>query len=229
MTTRTSNKTRLLAALVLLAIATSAGAQKRPQKKLYCWNQNGQRTCGDALPPGAIDLARTEINSQSGLATGTVARALTAEERAAADAAARQAEVDAAAEAVRQRRDMAMIASYDTEADLRRAYNERITLVDLAIKASVLGETNLRTSLVSQLNRASSVELDGKPVTPAVLASIRSQHANLRRQQRILSRQRNDRMALDDELAEALARYRKLKHPEAVAEPQAAPTPANGG
>ena len=230
MTTRPSNKTRLLIALVLLAIATSAGAQKNPQKKLYCWNQGGQRTCGDALPPGAVDLARTEINSQSGLATGTVARALTAEERAAADEAARQAGINAADEAVRQRRDMAMIESYDTEADLLRAYNERIALLDGAIKASVMGETNLRTSLISQLNRAGSNELDGKPVTPAVLSSIRGQHADLRRQQRILSRQRNDRLALDGELAEALDRYRRLKHPQAPTEPQVLPAaPATGG
>lgn len=230
MTKTQSKVSRIIVALALLALATSTGAQnKAGGKKLYCWNQNGQRTCGDTLPPGATDLARTEISVKSGLATGTVARALTAEERAAAVVAAQQAEVDAAAEAASQRRDMAMIESYVTEADLRRAYNERIILLDLAIKASLLGETNLRASLVSQLNQASGIELDGKPVPPATLAHIRNQHSELRRQQRILERQRRDRIDLDGELEEAVDRYRKLKQPAAVpADPQA-PSAAAGG
>lgn len=204
---------RLAIACIALLLASSAIAQKKPGKKLYCWNQGGQRICGDNLPPGATDLARTEISASSGRPTGEVARALTAEERAAAAAAAEQAEADAMVEAARQRRDMAMIESYATEADLRRAYNERITLLDGAIKASSMSVANLRNSLVSLLNQASSTELDGKPVPATSLASIRGQHAELLRQQRILARQRNDAAALDGELTQALERYRDLKNP----------------
>ena len=69
--------------------------------------------------------ARTEINAKSGMHTGEVARAFTAEERAAAAAAADQAQVAADADAARERRDLAMVESYGTEADLRRAFGER--------------------------------------------------------------------------------------------------------
>lgn len=206
---------RLIVAAVLLAFATGAGAQKQQaQKKLYCWNQNGHRTCGDTLPPGATDLARSVINPNSGMHIDEIDRALTPEERAAAAVAKTQAEAEARAKSARARRDMAMIESYNTEADLRHAYNERIILLELAIKTSVLGEANMRNSLVSQLNIASNIELGGDPVPRSTLATIRTQHAELLRQQRILVRQRIDRKALDGELDDALERYRAMKHPQ---------------
>ncbi|MFC7301746.1 hypothetical protein [Cognatiluteimonas weifangensis] len=220
---------RLIAIAVLLLFCTGALAQRRgaapAAKKLYCWNQDGHRTCGDTLPPGATDLARTEISASSGLHTGEIGRALTAEERAAAAAAAQQAEAEAAAEAARRRRDLAMVGSYATEDDLRRAYGERISLLDDALKASLLGEANLRRSLVSLLDQASGLELSGKPVPAATVANLRNQHAELLKQQRILAQQRADRASLDGELADAITRYRTLKHPEGVA-PAATPTPA---
>jgi hypothetical protein len=121
-----------------------------------------------------------------------------------------------------------MVESYASEADLRRAYGERITLLDDALKASQLGETNLRRSLVSLLDEASDLELANKPVPPALLASIRTQHDELQKQLRILGQQRLDRAGLDDELAEAVTRYRVLRQPNAAAPaaPEASPAPA---
>ena len=213
---------RIIAIAFLLVFSASAVAQRGTApatKKLYCWNQNGHRTCGDTLPPGATDLARTEINATSGMHTGEVGRALTDEERAAADSAAQQAELDAAAQAARLRRDLAMVESYATEADLRRAYGERISLLDDALKASTLGEANLRRSIVSLLDQASGLELAGKPVPATTVANLRNQHAELMKQQRILALQRSDRTSLDIELADAVARYRALKQPPAAATP----------
>jgi hypothetical protein len=222
----TAIRTSTIALAMCCLLAGGAAAQEKG-KKLYCCNENGHKTCGDTLPPGASDLARSEISAASGLHTGEVARALTAEERAAAAVAAQQAQASADAEAARVRRDLAMIESYASEDDLRRAYGERISLLDDAVKASVLGEANLRASLTSLLNQAGDLELAGKPVPPTILANLRSQHLELQKQQRILAAQRRDRAGLDDELGDALTRYRALKQPTAAAPP--APTPAPGG
>ena len=197
--------------------ASAAGKNTPAQgKKLYCWTDaGGHKTCGDALPPEAADRARTEISARSGMRTGEVARALTAEERAAAATAAEQAQVEAAAEAARQRRDLAMVESYGTEADLRRAYGERISLLDSTIKASELGVANLRLSLTSLLDQAGDLELSGKPVPRPLLANVRNQHMELQKQQRILAQQQRDRSELDGEFNDAVARYRTLKQAEA--------------
>ncbi len=219
---------RILAIAVLLAFAATAPAAPRHRaaasaKKLYCWDDHGHKVCGDALPPEAAERARTEINARSGLPTHEVARALTTEERAAAAVAAQQAQAAADADAARQRRDLAMVESYGTEADLRRAYGERITLLDESLKASTLGEANLRLSLISLLGKASDLELAGKAVPPALVANLRTQHADLQKQQRILAQQRKDRAQLDGELSDAVMRYRAMKQPAAAT---AADTPA---
>lgn len=212
---------RLLAAGALLALVPAATlAQGKPAavgaKKLYCWNENGRRVCGDALPATAVDAARTEISARSGLRTGEVARALTDAERAAAAAqaaAARQAEMSAEAIA---RREQAMVESYASEAELRRAFDARIELLDSTVKASQLNVGGLRQSLLSLLRRAGESELAGKPVAKSLTDNIRLQHAELLRQQAMLAQQRADRVEIDAELARAVERYRALKRTAAA-------------
>jgi hypothetical protein len=211
---------RALAAGLLLATAATAHAQAADTgKKLYCWTENGHKVCGDALPASAAGNARVEFSAKSGRQTGEVARALTAEEQAAAATAAEEAQAAAEAEAARRRRDLAMVESYASEADLRRAYGERIALLDDALKASQLGEANLRRSLTSLLQEAGDLELASKPVPAPLLENIRNQHAELQKQLRILGQQRLDRAGLDDDLKEAVIRYRALRQPGAAATP----------
>lgn len=213
----------LLLAAGASAVAAQAGAQDKPgaQKKLYCWNENGRKVCGDALPPEQAANARVEFSARSGRTLDRVERALTPEERRAAEDAARQARLQADSEAARVRRDLAMVESYATEADLRRAFGERIVLVEESIKTSVLGEANLRRGLVSLLDRAANLELGGKPVPRPLQEDIVRRHADLGRQRQILADQRADRMALDAELADTLRRYHELK-----AAADGAPAPA---
>lgn len=207
-----------LALAIALALGAPARAQDAPPpKKLYCWNDGGRRVCGDALPPEAVNRARVEINAISGLRSAEVARTLTPEEQAAADVTTKQAAADADADAARKRRDLAMAESYATEADLRRAYGERITLVEESLKTSRLGVINLRQSLLSLLRKAAEMELQSKPVDKLLADNIRGQHGDLLRQQAILVQQTHDRSSLGSDLDQALARYRALKAPQGTA------------
>jgi len=207
---------RLALGLLLASAASSAFAQASDDRKIYCWNEGGRRICGDALPASAVDAERTEISSRSGMATAHVSRALTADERSALDAAALEAKRDAEAEATRRRQELAMVESYATEADLRRAYGERIVLVEEALKTSAMGVDNLRSSLLSLLRQAGERELAGQPVAKPALDTIRSQRADLLRQLAIQEQQRGEQAALDGDLQAALVRYRELKQPTAA-------------
>ena len=213
---------RALGAALLLGAVLSAHAAPPANagKKLYCWDEGGRKICGDALPAAAAAAARTEISAKSGRTLDTVARAMTPEERAAAALAAQQAQQAANLRMQEQRRDIAMVDSYATEADLRRAYGDRSELLDASIKASVLSLQNLHQSLVSLLSHAADDELSDKPVAKPRQDAMRSQHAELMKQERILAEQRADRIALDAELADAVQRYRALKHADT---PAAAP------
>jgi len=216
-----------IAAFAMAALGTGlASAQTKPstEKKIYCWNEGGRKVCGDALPASAANSARTEISSRSGMTTGRVDRALTGSERSAAEQAAEVARQQAEALALQQRRDLAMVESYMTEADLRRAYGERTALLDETLKASKLGLSNLRLSLLALLRQAGDQELAG-PVNPRLGGSIREQHAELLRQQQILVTQQQDRAALEHDLQDSLRRYRELKRDEAPAATTTAPAP----
>lgn len=205
----------LLACTLMFATAGIAIAQKAPAagKKLYCWNENGARVCGDALPAHAVDSARTEINAKSGLATKQIARALTPEERAAAEAQAKLDKESAAVAEANSRREQAMVESYATEDDLRRAFGERQAVMDEAIKASRLGVVGRRDTLVALLRRAGENELSGKPVPKPAQQNVRIQHDQLLRQQELLVQQLTEREMIDEELAAALERYHALKQP----------------
>lgn len=205
----------LLASALLLALASpSAFAQKAPvNKKLYCWNENGQRICGDALPASAVDNARTEISAKSGRATAQISRTLTAEERAAVEAAEAQARSQARALEAQKRRDNAMAETFATEDALRRSFNDRIQLLDSSVVASRAGAQGRRNALVSKLRRAAELELGNKPVNQVLATDIRTQHDELLRQQDILKKQIAERTAIDEELAAALRRFNNIKSP----------------
>ena len=232
-----------IAALALVLLGPGiAFAQTRPatakpgapsnEKKIYCWNEGGRKVCGDALPASAANSARTEISSRSGMTTGRMDRALTGSERSAAEEAAEVARKQAEVLALQQRRDLAMVESYMTEADLRRAYGERTILLDETLKASKLGLSNLRLSLLALLRQAGDKELGGQPVGKRLGNSIREQHGELLRQQQILVTQQQDRATLEHELQDSLRRYRELKRAEtpgsATATPSPPATPAAG-
>ncbi|MBZ0087765.1 MAG: hypothetical protein K8F33_06680 [Thermomonas sp.] len=119
-----------------------------------------------------------------------------------------------------------MVESYRTEDDLRKAYGERTSLLDEAIKSSVLGLSNLRLSLISLLNQASDKELASAPVPVSLTNSIRDQHAELLRQQQILQSQRADRAALEAEMQDSLRRYRETRQESAAGADAAPATPA---
>lgn len=200
---------RLAAAVAALAVAGVVHAA--PQgKKLYCWEEEGRTICGDALPADAADNARKEFNARTGRQVGEVARALTEEERAALQAERARAREEAEDEAARALRELAMVKSYATEDELRRAFTNRITLMDDKLQASRIGIANLRQGLLSRLRAAGELELAGKPVGEELAATIASQHEAMRRQRDLLARQQAERAALDVELESAIARYREL-------------------
>ena len=211
-----------IALALAIGLPAPLAAQAPSGKKIYCWNENGRKVCGDALPASATDSARTEISARSGLTTGRMDRAPTASERGAAELAAEAARAQAQAEEAARRRDLAMVDTYDTEADLRRAYGERTSLLDETLKASRLGLANLRLSLLSLLRQAADQELAGAPVPKKLAETIQARHADLLRQQQILRVQEHDRAQLERDLQDSLRRYRQMK---AAAAPASAPTP----
>jgi len=212
----------LLAVGLALGVASIAGAQeKSKERKLYCWDEGGRRVCSDALPASAVGRQRTEFDTRTGTSVNRLGREMTAEERAHAAIEEEKLKADA----VRARREMAMVVSYDTEDELKRSFDNRFELVEESLKGSELALVNLHNSLVSLLRQANALELESKPVSNLLRRKILTQHAELQALRALKQRQETERAALNAEFQEALSRYRVLKNPESAA----APAPVTGG
>lgn len=200
----------------LLLLPAAIPAQQKNQKaaaakKLYCWDEGGRRICGDTLPPEAVDRARTEINASNGKTVKTLDRTQTDEERAAAALAEKQAKLAAESEAAVKRRDLAMAESYASEEELRRAYGDRIVLIEESLKGSRLAVLSLRQSLLGLLRQAADLELQSKSVAKPLTEKIQQQHADLLHLEDTLQQQMAERASLGTDLEQTLERYRALK------------------
>ena len=214
----------VLTALGAFAVAGVADAQQPPPKKLYRWvDKDGKVQFSDSLPPEAIDQARTEL-SNSGRVVADVGRALTPEEQAAADAAA-ALEAERAAEAERVRKtEEAMVASFESEEDLRKSVQERISLLQETLNSIEAGIASQRASLSALLNQASEIELAGGTVAAKQSGTIRQLHVEIGRQQQMLIVRKSELDEVGNEMEYLLRRFREIKAgPDAATAPGAAP------
>jgi hypothetical protein len=217
-----------LAIVVALLAAGIASAQTKTEgPKLYRWvDKQGKIHYDQALPPEAVNEARKEFSAKTGSATGSVDRALTDEERA-AQAAAEQAAIDAAAAANEQKRqEDIMMASYETEAEMRRAYGERVTLLEMTIESTDISIKSLRENLATMLAQASDTELENRKVLDDRAKMIRELHAEKIKQESLQVTRRTDLAALNAEFARMLTRYRELRGANAAPTSVATPAPA---
>lgn len=207
------NRTRFVAALVTAVLCMGmADAQTTKGKKLYRWvDKDGKVQFSDALPPEAVDQARKEFSADSGTKTGAVDRALTAEERAALDSAATTAAWQALRDEERKREEDAMLTAYATEADLTRAFNERVDLLRQTVEGIEVSIAGQRVSLLTQLANAAESELAKRPVDAKRAQTIHDLHDELVKQQDILMRREAELGALGQEFEQTLAHYRELR------------------
>lgn len=201
-----------LAVVSALLAASTADAQDPAKKKLYRWvDKDGKVQFSDALPPEAVDQARTEINAASGNAVATVERAMTAEERAAkAEADRLQAIADQALEQARKT-EAAMMSSFQNEDELKRSFTNRIDLLKQTLEAIEAGIASQRASLSSLLADAAEAELAGRPIHVRQANTIRGLHDDMVRQQQMLVLKQGELVELDAEMARLVERYRELK------------------
>lgn len=206
-----------LAILVVLLTSTVVQAQV-VKKKLYRWvDKEGKVHYDDALPPEAVDQARQEFSSKTGTQTGAVDRALTPEELAQKEAAAKAAAAASVTAEEQARNEQAMLSSYETEADLRRAYNERLELLKQTLESTDVGLQSLHASLSGVLAQAAESELAHRPIDAKRADEIREMHAEVLKQQIFQANRKAELMSLDSEFQRMLTRYRELRDQNAAA------------
>ena len=227
---KTLHKT-LAAIIATLLFVPAALAADPSAPKLYHWvGADGKDHYGDVLPPEALTRARQEISKSSGMTLKSVDRSLTPEERAAAQAKAdADAKVAEAIEKAKQN-DQVLLASYPTEAELKRAYDERISSLTETLKATRIGLESQQQGMSSLLIAASNLELSNKPVNAKLATSIQSTHALLLEQQTSEAQQEAQVAKVLQESAATMEHYRSIEAAaaaeHAAGNPSTTPPPA---
>ncbi len=219
---------KTLAAIVAtLFFAPAAFADDPPAPKLYHWvSADGKDHYSDVLPPEAMTQARQEISKNSGMTLKNVDRSLSPEERAAAQA---KADAEAkAAEAIEKAKqtDVVLLASYPSEAEIKRAYDERVAMQAESLKATRIGLDSQQQGLSSLLIAASNLELSGKPVNAQLTTSIKATHAQIVEQQQTEMQQEVQAANLIKERVATMSRYRTLRAAAEAAHSGSTPTSA---
>ena len=213
-----------LTSVIALTLALPAHGQK-----LYRWvDENGNVHYSDSLPPEAVDQARRELSKTSGTTTAQIDRALTAEERAAAQAEAEREAVIAAEAELRRQYDQRLLQSYPNESDLTRAFNDRLKMLDEAITSADVGIESQQYVLASLLNDAADRELAGERVPLTVEEAARDAQAKQQQLYALQQQREAERAAIEQDYEEALERYRLLVAEREGGQPEEQPSPATG-
>ncbi len=195
--------TLIIASLLLVP---SADAQK-----LYRWvDKDGKVHYSDTVPPSEAGKARDELNSQ-GRTVGSVTRAMTPEEQASVDAAAKTEAAKRKAREAEEHMDSILLSSYEKEADLTRAYDERFDLVKQSIESATVGIRSQENSLAEMLAHAAALERGGKPISESVKSQIVISRKQVAEQADYLRKREAEQSVLQKEYDETIARYRRLK------------------
>jgi DNA repair exonuclease SbcCD ATPase subunit len=208
--------------LAALAVAASAAAQDA-QKKIQCWtDKNGQRMCGDRVPPEYAGQKRDVI--KDGRVVDTVRAARTPEE--AAEEARKKKEADEARK--RADYDRALLESYRSARDIEVMRDERVALIDGRLRSAEKNAADTDRGLEGLRARADALTKENQPVDDKLEKQIKQFEKAQQQNQKALERYRKEREDLVQKFNHDLARYNELRPPAAAPhadKPGAAPAP----
>ncbi len=203
-----------LLASCLLMLTLPAYALSSPQQ--YRWRDpQGQIHFSDHLTQQAIQNGYMILNSQ-GLVISKIARPLTAEQRKAAQAVAKQRAERAARSRQIQAQNQQLLAAYPTEKDLKKALLTRVSNLDQTIFATHINLRSQESTLANLLQRAAEIQHAKKPVPRYLHRDINKQREVVAKQRNALNYYRSRRTAMIKKNQAQLQHYRQLRAPQPV-------------
>jgi hypothetical protein len=201
----------LLAALPMaIGSAAAQGTEATVEKKLYRWtDSSGKVHYTDALPADVVNQARAELSAATGMVRNTVDRALTPEERRAAEAAALSAAEAQARVENSRRSEEAKVSSFRTEEDLRAAYIDRQNVIDETLESLEAAINSQRGSMHQQLGVAGDAELAGRPVPRRTIDVIFELREELQKQEQARVERAAERQVLGEEMERLIVLFRE--------------------
>ncbi|NGY06660.1 hypothetical protein [Solimonas terrae] len=193
------------------AAALAAGANG--SSRVQCWtDKNGQRACGDSVPPEYVHQQR-EIFDDQGRVRQIKPREKTAAEIAAEEAAAKEA--DAAAQRAQKQRDYDrfLLSTYNSDKEIERARDERVAMVDGRQKLTEKAIADNEKAIAQQQSRIDNVRKSGKTPGEVLTKKLAELQQTLADNKTALGNYATEKQQISDKYNADLARYRELNKP----------------
>lgn len=194
----------VLAAVLAATPAVAPAAAKG--KTVQCWtDKNGQRMCGDRIPPEYAGQKRDVM--KDGRVIDTIDASKT-EEQQQAEVARKKAEEDARK---RAEQDRALLEMYRSQDDLTAMRNERISLIDSRTQAAEKNAADTDKALKGLRARAEALQKANKPVDDKLARQIRQFEKSQQQNAAALERYHKERETLLEKFDRDYERYAELR------------------
>lgn len=203
-------------AAVLAAVLAAAPAvtQAAGPKKIQCWtDKNGQRMCGDRIPPEYAGEKRDVM--KDGRVIDTIDASKTEDERK-AEQARKNAEEE---QKKRAEQDRALLEMYRSQGDIVAMRDERLALIDSRTQAAEKNANDTDKALVGLRARADAQQQKDGKVDDKLAKQIKSFEKSQEQNKGALERYRKERETLQQKFDRDYVRYAELRGLPASAPP----------
>lgn len=205
--------------ICLLGLTVSASANAT----MYRWvDEKGKVHYGDTIPAEYAKQGNAQIN-KSGVVVKKTDAALTPEQVRARDEKEAKEKADKIAEAERQRRDKALLATYTDYKEIDLALQRNLGQVDIQIKSNELRIKSIQGRLDNLRKQEASFVQRKKPVPPDVINDIKKTEDEINHFRKNMANFEKEKNTLRERFGADKVRFRELKGlaPEATATPTA--------
>lgn len=212
--------------LILFSVAASLSFSWPAQATMYRWvDDKGKVHYGDTIPAEYAKQGNAQLN-KSGVTVKKTDPALTPEQIKARDEKEAKEKADKAAEAERQRRDKALLATYTDYKEIDLALQRNLGQVDIQIKSNELRIKSIQGRLDNLKKQEANFVQRKKPVPPDVTSDIKKTEEEINHFRKNMANFEKEKEALRARFNGDKVRFRELKGlpPEAPTVPAATPT-----
>jgi hypothetical protein len=195
-----------MAAVLAAVLAAAPTMSQAAPKKIQCWtDKNGQRMCGDRIPPEYAGQKRDVM--KDGRVVDTIDASKTEDERK-AEVARKKAEEE---QKKRAEQDRALLEMYRSQNDIVAMRNERLALIDSRTQAAEKNATDTDKALAGLRARADAQQQKEGKVDDKLAKQIKSFEKSQEESTNALERYRKESETLLQKFDGDYMRYAELR------------------
>jgi hypothetical protein len=197
-----------LPCLVLLPVLLSGG--EALAERIYKWvDENGEIQYGDRVPPQYAARERSVINDQ-GQTVKVYAAAKTPEEKAEAQAHARQQAEEKRLAEQQAVRDHSLLSTYSSEEDMLMARDSKVASMDTLIQLTHSRLESMQKRIDELTNDAADFERSGKKLPEGLVNQMKNTREQIRQNEEFAKNKEREKEQIAQKFDEDIKRYREL-------------------